>query len=96
VCIVDCSEQVHHRMVLDGLWAARLGLFTAASWIEWLGIMLALGVDLQRLGPVYTSRKCSTIFGGGIRQTTSRGSWYDEFPSHQRGSSTHGAKESGM
>lgn len=44
------TESVCQQMVLDGLWAPLLGLFTAASWSTWFGIMLALGVDLHRLG----------------------------------------------
>lgn len=45
------TESVCQQMVIDGMWAPLLGLFTAASWIEWFGIMLALGVDLHQLGP---------------------------------------------
>ena len=29
-----------------GYWAPMLGLFSGATWIEWTGVMLALGVDL--------------------------------------------------
>jgi hypothetical protein len=62
VCGIPLPEIVEHlklvydestcqQMLVGGYWVPLLGLFSAQPWLEWFGVMLALGVDLKRIGP---------------------------------------------
>ena len=44
------DEATCEQMISDGFWAPLLGLFSGNPWIEWVGTMLSLGLDLRVLG----------------------------------------------
>jgi hypothetical protein len=58
------NESTCQQMLVNGYWAPLLGLFSAQPWIEWFGVMLALGVDLKKLGPERASHYYSGLRSG--------------------------------